>query len=138
MKLFELQIMTPEKEFYSGEAETLTVTLPDGQLTVLAGHAPMVAVLAMGEFRFKMADGRWTECVNTAGFMEVRPDKVVMFLLSCEYPEEIDAERAKAALKRAQERLQDSKTKREHELARAAMTRAMVRLRATKSRKYKI
>lgn len=137
MKLFKLQIMTPEKEFYSGEVEALTVSLPDGQLTVLAGHAPMVAVLAIGEIKFKK-DGEWTQCVNTAGFMEVRPYEVAMFTLTCEYPEEIDAKRAEAALKRAQERLQDSKTKREHELARSAMTRAMVRLRVTKNDIYKL
>ena len=137
MKLFELQIMTPEKEFYSGEVEALTVLLPDGQLTVLAGHTPMVAVLAVGKFKFKK-DGKWVDCINTAGFMEVRPDKVAMFLTACEYPEEIDAERAEAALKHAQERLQDSKTKREHELARAAVTRAMVRLSVTKHGKYKL
>ena len=129
--------MTPEKEFYSGEVEALTVSLPDGQLTVLAGHTPMVAVLAIGEFKFKK-DGQWIDCVNTAGFMEVRPDEVAMFLTACEYPEEIDAKRAEAALKHAKERLQDSKTIREHELARSAMTRAMVRLRVTNHGKYKI
>ncbi len=137
MKLFELQIMTPEKEFYSGKVEALTVSLPDGQLTVLAGHTPMVAALAIGEFKFKK-DGKWVDCVNTAGFMEVRPDKVAMFLQACEYPDEIDAERAKAALEYAKERLHDSKTKREHELARSAVTRAMVRLSVTKHGKYKI
>lgn len=137
MKTFKLQIMTPEKEFYSGEVEALTVTLPDGQLTVLAGHAPMVAVLAIGEFKYKSGE-EWTQCVNTAGFLEVRPDCVSMFLLTCETPEEIDANRAQAALERAKERMLDSKTKREHELARSAMTRAMVRLRVTKSGKYKI
>lgn len=50
---FELSIMTPERQFFSGQVEALTVTGIDGQMTVLAGHAPMVVSLDIGEISIK-------------------------------------------------------------------------------------
>ena len=76
---FELSIMTPERQFFSGQVEALTVTGIDGQMTVLAGHAPMVVSLDIGEISIKQ-DGTWRQAVNTEGFMEVLGDSVVMFV----------------------------------------------------------
>ena len=61
---FELSIMTPERQFFSGQVEALTVTGIDGQMTVLAGHAPMVVSLDIGEISIKQ-DGTWRQAVNT-------------------------------------------------------------------------
>jgi len=48
MSVYKLKIMTPEKTIYEGDATSMTVTCENGQLTVLAGHAPMVAMLTDG------------------------------------------------------------------------------------------
>ena len=101
---FELSIMTPERQFFSGQVEALTVTGIDGQMTVLAGHAPMVVSLDIGEISIKQ-DGTWRQAVNTEGFMEVLGDSVVMFVQACEWPEDIDVRRAEEAKHRAEERI---------------------------------
>ena len=51
MKKFHFEIMTPERQFFNEDVQAVTVECVDGQLTVLAGHQPMVAALAVGEVR---------------------------------------------------------------------------------------
>lgn len=127
---FELSIMTPERQFFSGQVEALTVTGIDGQMTVLAGHAPMVVSLDIGEISIKK-DGTWRQAVNTEGFMEVLGDSVVMFVQACEWPEDIDVRRAEEAKHRAEERIRQRQSILESQTSKIALARAMVRLRAT-------
>ncbi len=127
---FELSIMTPERQFFSGQVEALTVTGIDGQMTVLAGHAPMVVSLDIGEISIKQ-DGTWRQAVNTEGFMEVLGDSVVMFVQACEWPEDIDVRRAEEAKHRAEERIRQRQSILEGQTSKIALARAMVRLRAT-------
>ncbi len=127
---FELSIMTPERQFFSGQVEALTVTGIDGQMTVLAGHAPMVVSLDIGEISIKQ-DGTWRQAVNTEGFMEVLGDSVVMFVQACEWPEDIDVRRAEEAKHRAEERIRQRQSILESQTSKIALARAMVRLRAT-------
>ncbi|MCR5648171.1 MAG: ATP synthase F1 subunit epsilon [Oscillospiraceae bacterium] len=124
---FPLEILTPEREFFSSDVEALTVTLPDGLLTVLAGHRPMVAALDPGELRYKK-DGDWSVCACSEGFLEVEPGRVRVFVQSCERPDEIDENRAKAAYERESELYARKQSLREHELTRLALARAMTRL----------
>ena len=127
---FELSIMTPERQFFSGQVEALTVTGIDGQMTVLAGHAPMVVSLDIGEISIKQ-DGTWRQAVNTEGFMEVLGDSVVMFVQACEWPEDIDVRRAEEAKHRAEERIRQRQSILESQTSKIALARAMARLRAT-------
>ena len=127
---FELSIMTPERQFFSGQVEALTVTGIDGQMTVLAGHAPMVVSLDIGEISIKQ-DGTWRQAVNTEGFSEVLGDSVVMFVQACEWPEDIDVRRAEEAKHRAEERIRQRQSILESQTSKIALARAMVRLRAT-------
>ena len=127
---FELSIMTPERQFFSGQVEALTVTGIDGQMTVLASHAPMVVSLAVGEISIRQ-DGQWRQAVNTEGFMEVLGDSVVMFVQACEWPEDIDVRRAEEAKHRAEERIRQRQSIWENKSSKIALARAMVRLRAT-------
>lgn len=126
---FDLSIMTPERQFFSGQVEALTITGIDGQMTVLAGHAPMVVSLAVGEISIKQ-DGVWREAVNSEGFMEVLQDSVVVFVQACEWPEDIDMRRAEEAKHRAEERIRQRQSIWENKSSKIALARAMVRLRA--------
>ncbi len=127
MPEFPLEVLTPEREFFSGSVEALTVNLPDGLLTVLSGHQPMVAALEPGELRFKL-EGEWRVCACSEGFLEVAPDKVRAFVQSCEEPGEIDEARARAAYERESALYAGKQSLREHELTRLALARAMTRL----------
>ena len=108
-KLFRLEILTPERQFLDRDVEAVTILAPDGELTVLADHAPLIATIDIGRIRLKF-DGEWHDAFNSEGFIEVDRDDTVIFTQACEWPEEIDARRALEAEKRAEERLRQKQS----------------------------
>ena len=86
---FHLEIVTPDRQFFIGEAQELTVPAIDGSLGVLAGHEPAVTALEPGELRYR-AGGEWHEAVVSQGLAEIMPDRVMVLVFSAERPEEID------------------------------------------------
>ncbi|MDR3278006.1 MAG: ATP synthase F1 subunit epsilon [Oscillospiraceae bacterium] len=134
-KLFDLKILTPEREFFSGSVEAITVSVYDGSMTVLADHIPLIAPLEISSLRLKMPDGEWREAFNSEGFMEVRREGVLLFVQTCEWPEEIDARRAEEARLRAEELLRQRHSMSEYQQSKIDLARAMERLRVTKSRR---
>lgn len=131
MSTFILEVITPERNFFSGEAECVIFKSVDGELGVLAKHAPTVTAVNVGPLRIKDADGKWIEAVVTDGFAKIMPDKVVIMTDTAEYPEEIDINRAKAAKQRAEERLQKQLSQLEYMRSKTALARAMARIKAT-------
>ena len=104
MNTFHLEVLTPERRFLDDEVEMVTVDACDGKLTVLAGHAPMVAPIVSGTLTVRLC-GEEKAAYHSPGFLEVRPDKTLIFTQACEWPEEIDESRARAAYERATEPL---------------------------------
>jgi len=131
-KQFKLTIITPERQFFDGSAEALIITAPDGEITILADHIPIVSPVEVGSISIK-TDGVWMKAFNSEGFMEVGREEVVVFVQACELPEEIDAKRAEEAKKRAEERLRQKQSINEYKQTKIALARAMARLRVTKS-----
>ena len=132
-KPFQLDIFTPERSFFSGEAEGIIVDTPDGELCVLADHEPMVTPLQIGTMRLNV-DGAWRDAFVSEGFMEVRPERAVVFTQACEWPENIDVQRAEATLQQAEERLRQQNSQREYKTTQITLARAMARLRVTSPR----
>jgi len=130
MPTFFLEVLTPERKFFSGEAEGVIFKSVDGEMGVLARHAPTVAAVNVGPLKIN-AQGKWIEALVTEGFAKIMPDKVVILIDTAEYPEEIDINRAKAAKDRAQERLQKQISQLEYIRSKAALSRAMARLKIT-------
>ncbi len=130
-KPFHLKILTPEKVFYDGQAQAVSVTLPDGEFTFLADHAPLIAPLEIGTLRYKTQDG-WTEAFNSRGFVEAHHDGVVIHVQACELPEDIDRLRAAEAVAHAKERLRQKQSQIEYKTQTLALARAMGRLRISK------
>lgn len=129
---YYLEIVTPERKFFSGEVESLIFRTPDGELGVLKNHIPMGAAVAIGPVKIKKDDGKWVEAVLTEGFMEVTRDKTIILTDTAEWPDEIDVERAKAAKQRAEERLMRKLSEQEFIRSQAALARALARLRVKK------
>ena len=77
MNTFKLEVLTPRREFYSGDVEAVTIVLEDGEMTLLKDHEPMLAALEIGEMRIKTADG-WKNAFASQGFVEVRPDETLI------------------------------------------------------------
>lgn len=128
-KKFKVEIITPEREFFSGEAESLIVPAEHGYLGVLAGRAPLLGTLRAGEISIRRPDGTEIHFATAGGFLEVTPGKTTLLTESVEDVASIDVERARKALARAKERLASRDPSVDRERARAALERAQNRLR---------
>ncbi len=126
--LFELEILTPEHRFFKGEVSAMSFTADDGEWTILANHAPLVATLRPNVIRWKVND-EWKEAVNAEGYMTVTAHKVILFCHACEWPEQIDERRAKEAQKRAEEAIRQAHSRTEYKNSQIQLARAMARLR---------
>lgn len=124
---FKLEILTPQKQFFLGEVEAVNFVLHDGEMTVMKGHEAMLAALEIGELRIKV-DGNWKYAAASQGFIEVRPDQTLIFVQSCEWPEDIDAARAEELRQRALEDMRQKQSLIEYKESQAALARAMTRL----------
>lgn len=128
---FQLEIVTPERNFFSGQVEMVVLKTPEGEIGILHGHIPIVAAVAEGPVRI-LQDGEWLEAALTQGFMEVKQDHTILLTDTAEWPDEIDANRAKAAKERAEERLHQKLSQMEYLRSQAALARALARLKVTK------
>ena len=75
-KPFPLMVLTPEREFYSGNAVYVSVATIAGSIGVIAGHVPMVSALGVGALIIHPAEGEERTAFHSEGFIEVRPDGV--------------------------------------------------------------
>ena len=130
-KMFHLSILTPEHEFYSGAVEMLNVSATDGEMCILADHAPTVVGLTEGELTFRDEKGitRWASASD--GFMTVTQDETVVMLQSSEWPEDIDRVRAERAERNAREALLQKQDRQSYLMNQAMLLRAMTRLRVS-------
>lgn len=129
-KSFGLNILTPEREFFRGEVESLIISSSDGEIGIMAGHLPMVTPITVGEVKIKR-DGEWKSAFNSEGFIEVTNNGVVLFVQACEWPENIDVMRAEESLRRAREHLRQKQSINEYNASKIALARAMTRLRVS-------
>ena len=136
-KHFKLQIFTPERQFFSDEVEAVDVGLPDGRAVFLADHTPLIAPVSVTTTRIKKTGGEWVEAFSSEGFVDVRRDGVLMFVQTCEWPEEIDVNRAETALRAAEEELRQKRSMSEYQKSKIDLARAMERLRVTRMKGIK-
>ena len=121
---FKVEIITPDRIFYTGEADMIEFNTADGEIGVYKKHIPLTTVLVPGIVTIRK-EGEVTSAAIHAGFAEILPDKVTLLA-------EIDEKRAEAALQRAEERITAKAS--DVDLARAeyAMRKALVRIEIKK------
>jgi len=127
MPSLKIDIVTAERIVYSAEADAVIAPGVEGQLGILPHHAPLMTILQAGELVVRKG-GQEEIMAISGGFLEVRPDHVIVLADQAERAEEIDAARAEAAKKRAEERLKTRQAGLDETRAEAALRRAMVRL----------
>jgi F-type H+-transporting ATPase subunit epsilon len=126
---FQLEIVTPEKKVVDTAAEEVQIPGKNGYLGILPGHAPLITELAVGEITYRETSGSAEQQLAVAwGFAEVLPNKVTILAESAERPSEIDADRARKAKERAEQRLTSGNTEVDVERALDALHRAETRL----------
>jgi len=121
----DVQVVSPERVQYSGEARMVTCRTTDGEIAFLTDHAPLIGALGIGEVRIAQEGGDDEVAAVHGGFVEVRNNKVVILSDVAELKAQIDVDRAKAAKAKAQAAIQANA---DDDDARAALRRAEVRL----------
>ena len=129
-----LEIVTPERLAYSDEVDAVVLPGSEGEMGVLPHHAPLVSTLGVGELRFRKG-GVEESFAIVGGFVQVRPDRVVVMAETADMASEIDLERAQEARKEAERALESGY----HEGAdlaavRAALQQALLRIRVAERR----
>ncbi len=131
--LLALEVVTPERLLVREEVTAVQVPAKSGYLGILPGHAPLLAELGTGFMHFEAGGRRWYLAVH-GGFLEVLADRVRVLANAAERAEEIDVERAKADMKRAQEQVFNPSLGVAPAFALAGMASAQARLDAAAQR----
>jgi F-type H+-transporting ATPase subunit epsilon len=126
-----LEIVTPAKAVVDEMAQIVMAPGSLGEFGVLAGHTPFMSALNTGIIHYRDESGKDRYVFVSGGFAEALPNKVTVLAESAERREDIDIERAKAAEKRALERLAEDRKREDIDFVRAqaALQRAIVRIR---------
>jgi F-type H+-transporting ATPase subunit epsilon len=103
-RTFDLSLVTPEGAAFEGEAEMLVVPGADGEIGVLARHAPLVAMLKAGEIRVK-SQGEWQAFAAGPGYFKVQQDRALVLVDDAVRAEDIDVEEARREIEEAKELL---------------------------------
>lgn len=132
----KLEVVTPEKYVVDEEVQIAVAPGSLGEFGVLIGHTPFLTTLKIGSVRFTDKNGKERFVFVSGGFAEALPDKLTILAESAERRVDIDIERARAALKRAEERLAREKDENvDFMRAQAALQRAVQRIRLAETRK---
>ncbi len=130
-KEISLRIVTPERVFYEGNVTMAEFNTTEGEIGVLPGHIPLTVIIKPGVLRIHEEEGI-REAALHAGFAEILPTEITILAEVIEWPEEIDKDRADAALQRARERLKDHSEALDVKRAEFALQRAIARIEALK------
>jgi F-type H+-transporting ATPase subunit epsilon len=131
-----LEIVTPERMVFSEEVDAVTLPGSEGELGVLPHHAPLVSTLGIGELRIRRG-GEEELFAIAGGFVQVRPDKVVVMAETADIASEIDLEKAQQARAEAEKALESGfEEGADLAAARAALQQALLRIRVGERRRH--
>jgi F-type H+-transporting ATPase subunit epsilon len=124
-----LEIVTPERELFSDQVDAVVCPGIDGELGILPHHAPLLTTLGFGELRIRRGGDEEFFAI-AGGFLQVRPDKVVVMAETADMASEIDVEKALEARREAEQALSEGfEEPADLARARAALQRALIRIR---------
>lgn len=129
-----LDIVTAEKVVYSDDVDLIVAPGIEGELGILPHHTPLMTALQAGELRVSKGGEEFYLAI-AGGFLEVRPDRVIVLADAAERAEEIDIARAEAARKHAEEQLEHKLSTADASLAEAALRRSLARLKVVERRR---
>jgi len=131
-----LDIVTAERVVFSEDVDILVAPGILGQLGILPYHTPLMTTLEPGELLVRKS-GEEISMAISGGFIEVRPDRIIVLADAAERADEIDLARAEAAKSRAQQQITRPPPEIDLAQAEAALRRALARLRVAEKRKKK-
>lgn len=128
LKKFQLEVISPERVFYTGDVEMVELTTTEGDIGIYADHIPLTTIVAPGVLTITESANELKEAAVLEGFMEVTQEKVTILAQSCEWPEEIDVNRAMEAKARAERRLKSTDTNVNMARADLALRKSLIRI----------
>ena len=132
-----LEIVTPERLAFSGEVDGVNCPGIDGELGILPHHAPLVSTLGVGELRIRKG-GEEEFFAIAGGFLQVRPDRVVVMAETADMASEIDLQKAEEARKEAERALAEGfEEPADLARARASLQRALLRIQVAERRRHR-
>lgn len=134
MATTRLDIVTAEREVFSDDVDEVVAPGVEGQLGILPHHAPLMTMLLPGELVVRKGGEEFYLAIS-GGFLEVRPDRIIVLADAAERVEEIDVARAEEAKRRAEERLAEHVPGVDAARAEAALHRSLVRLKVVARRR---
>jgi F-type H+-transporting ATPase subunit epsilon len=133
---FPLRVVSVERSLFDGEVEFIIANGADGELGVLARHAPLMTILKPGPLRIQEVYGGSEQLLFVGGgFLEVLPDRVTVLADVAEHADEISIEKAEEARHRAQEKLAGTLTTDEEIEFQEELAVAEARLRLARMRR---
>jgi F-type H+-transporting ATPase subunit epsilon len=124
----KFEVVTPEKEVVSEQAQIVMAPGSMGEFGVLAGHTPFMTSLKTGIVHYRDENGKDKYVFVSGGFAEALPDKITILAESAELGSDINLARAESAKERAERHLAEKKADVDFERAHSALQRAMVRI----------
>lgn len=128
---FELEIITPDRVFYQGQASMIEFNTTEGEIGVYKNHIPLTVIIKPGVLTITSEEEKQTAALHS-GFATIMQDKVTILAEVIEWGTEIDEARAEAAKQRAEERLRSNQAAIDMARAEAALLRAVARIRSKK------
>ena len=125
---FELEIITPDRVFFKGQANMIEFNTTEGEIGVYKDHIPLTVIIKPGVLTITQEEGKRKAALHS-GFATIMQDKVTILAEVIEWGDEIDEERAQAAKQRAEERLRSHQDTIDMARAEAALLRALARIK---------
>lgn len=133
--LFEVEIISPDRQFYDGKVSFVEMTTTEGDIGVYKQHIPLTCILAPGLVKLYEDSSQSAEpkkAIVHAGFVTILPEKVTIMAEIAEWPDEIDVNRAEEARIRAERRITEGGEGVDIDRAEAALKRSLARIEALK------
>jgi len=124
---FKLKVITPTANFYNGDVTMVEFTTTMGDVGIYKGHIPMTSIIAPGPLNIHEGDDIKIAAL-ISGFVQILQEEVTIMAETCEWPDEIDENRAEEAKQRAERRISENKEDTDIMRAELALRRALTRI----------
>lgn len=128
MKLFNLEIYTPDRKFFAGEVESLIIDTPSGEMGIMFHTLPLVTILSSGVMKIFQAN-KWMEAANSDGFVRVAQDKVTIMAQMCAWPYEVDEETVNKDIVTLSDAAKKAQSLREYKIAKTQLAISLAKLK---------
>lgn len=127
----KVDVVSAEKEIFSGQAELIVVTGSQGEIGIAPGHTALLTSIKPGEVRITLQGGKKEEVFYVSGGMlEVQPHHVTVLADEAVAADALDEDKAEKARERARRAMNDKEGKMEYSMAAAELARATAQIQA--------